>query len=232
MLIKTAIDSLTHLFFPHICAGCGTDVINKDQLLCLACTDRLPLTNYYAHADNPVEKTFWGRIPLNHAASYLYFNKDSIVQQLMHQFKYKGNQEIGLYFGRKMGSAISSAVRFQTPDFLVPLPLHPQRQKKRGYNQAEVLCRGMAQSLAIPVLEQVVSRTMQTETQTHKNRESRWQNMEGKFILNHPSLLENKHVMLVDDVITTGATLEACGLELLKARGLLLSIATLAYTSV
>ena len=232
MLIKTAIDSLTHLFFPHICAGFGTDVINKDQLLCLACTDRLPLRNYYAHADNPVEKTFWGRIPLNHAASYLYFNKDSIVQQLMHQFKYKGNQEIGLYFGRKMGSAISAAARFQSPDFLIPLPLHPQRQKKRGYNQAEVLCRGMAQSLAIPVLEQVVSRTMQTETQTHKNRESRWQNMEGKFILNHPSLLENKHVMLVDDVITTGATLEACGIELLKARGLLLSIATLAYTSV
>jgi ComF family protein len=231
MLIKTAIDSLTHLFFPHICAGCGTDVINKDQLLCLACTDRLPLTNYYAHADNPVEKTFWGRIPLNHAASYLYFNKDSIVQQLMHQFKYKGNQEIGLYFGRKMGSAVLSAARFQPPDFLVPLPLHPQRQKKRGYNQAEVLCRGMAQSLAIPVLEQAVIRTMQTETQTHKNRESRWQNMEGKFILNHPSLLENKHVMLVDDVITTGATLEACGVELLKARGLLLSIATLAYTS-
>ena len=231
MLIKTAIDSLTHLFFPHICAGCGSDVINKSQLLCLACTDRLPLTNYYAHADNPVEKTFWGRIPLNHATSYLYFNKDSIVQQLLHQFKYKGNQEIGLYFGRKMGSAISSAARFQTPDFLVPLPLHPQRQKKRGYNQAEVLCRGMAQSMAIPVLEQVVSRTMQTQTQTHKNRESRWQNMEGKFILKDPSMLENKHVMLVDDVITTGATLEACGLELLKARGLLLSIATLAYTS-
>ncbi|HTE26220.1 ComF family protein [Flavitalea sp.] len=232
MLIKTAIDSLTHLFFPHICAGCGSDVINKNQLLCLACTDRLPLTNYYAHADNPVEKTFWGRIPLNHATSYLYFNKDSIVQQLMHQFKYKGNQEIGLYFGKKMGSAISSAPRFQTPDFLVPLPLHPQRQKKRGYNQAEVLCRGMAESMGIPVLEQAVSRTMQTETQTHKNRESRWQNMEGKFVLKHPSLIENKHVILVDDVITTGATLEACGLELLKARGLLLSIATLAYTSV
>src|SRR6188768_3774855 len=134
MLIRTAIDSLTHLFFPHNCAGCGSDVINKNQLLCLACTDRLPLTNYYAHADNPVEKTFWGRIPLNHATSYLYFNKDSIVQQLMHQFKYKGNEEIGLYFGKKMGSALSSAARFQPPDFLVPLPLHPQRQKKRGYN--------------------------------------------------------------------------------------------------
>ena len=230
--MKTAIDSLTHLFFPHIGAGCGSDVINNKQLLCLACTDRLPLTNYHAHADNPVEKTFWGRIPLNHATSYLYFSKDSIVQQLMHQFKYKGNKEIGLYFGKKMGSAILSSTRIQNPDFLVPLPLHPQRQKKRGYNQAEIICRGMGESMGVPVLDHVVGRAAQTETQTHKNRESRWQNMNGKFVLKNQSLLENKHVILVDDVITTGATLEACGLELLKAQGLLLSIATLAYTSV
>jgi ComF family protein len=231
MLIRTVIDSLTHLFFPHICAGCGSDVISKNQLLCLACIERLPLTNYHAHADNPVEKTFWGRIPLSHATSYLYFSKDSIVQQLMHQFKYKGNREIGLYFGRKMGSAITSASRLQKPDLLIPLPLHPQRQKKRGYNQAEVICRGMAESMAVPVLEWAIRRSTQTETQTHKNRESRWQNMEGKFVLKDPSVLENKHVILVDDVLTTGATLEACGLELLKARGLILSIATLAYTS-
>jgi ComF family protein len=231
MLIKTVIDSLTHLFFPHICAGCASDVINKNQLLCLACMEKLPLTNYHAHADNPVEKTFWGRIPLNHATSYLYFTKDSIVQQLMHQFKYKGNQEIGLYFGRKMGSALSTAARVGKPDLLVPLPLHPKRQQKRGYNQAEVLCRGMAESMGIPVLEHVVTRASQTQTQTHKNRESRWQNMEGKFVLKDPSALENKHVILVDDVITTGATLEACGVELLKVRGLLLSIATLAYTA-
>ncbi|RYY13217.1 MAG: ComF family protein, partial [Chitinophagaceae bacterium] len=126
---------------------------------------------------------------------------------------------------------LASASRLRPPDFLVPLPLHPERQKKRGYNQAELLCRGMGESMGIPVLEQVVSRATQTKTQTHKSRESRWQNMEGKFFLKDASVLENKHVMLVDDVITTGATLEACGLELLKARGLLLSIATLAYTS-
>jgi ComF family protein len=232
MLFKDALDSLTHLFFPHICAGCGSDILGKEQLLCVSCNRRLPLTNYHKYADNPVEKTFWGRIPVTNAMSYLYFNKNSIVQQLMHQFKYKGNQDIGIYFGRKMGVAIQESDRLQPPDFLVPLPLHHLRQRKRGYNQAEVLCRGMSESLGIPVLEKAVTRESRTETQTHKNRESRWQNMDGRFTLKDPEALINKHIVLVDDVITTGATLEACGHELRKASGLVLSIATLAYTSV
>jgi ComF family protein len=232
MLFKDALDSLTHLFFPHICAGCGSDILDKEQLLCVPCNRRLPLTNYHRHADNPVEKTFWGRMPVTHAMSYLYFNKNSIVQQLMHQFKYKGNQDIGIYFGRKMGFAMQESDRLPRPDFLVPLPLHHLRQRQRGYNQAEILCRGMSESLGIPVLEKAVTRESVTETQTHKNRESRWQNMEGRFTLRHPEALINKHIVLVDDVITTGATLEACGHELLKASGLVLSIATLAYTSV
>ncbi|RYY09058.1 MAG: ComF family protein [Chitinophagaceae bacterium] len=231
-MIKHAIDSLTHLFFPHICAGCGSDVISQHQLLCLACTTRLPLTGYYERADNPVEKTFWGRLPVQHAASYLYFNKDSIVQQLMHQFKYKGREEIGLYFGKKMGAALLSSGRIQPADYLVPLPLHPARQRKRGYNQAEVLCRGMSETLGIPVLPGAVTRNAETSSQTRKSRISRWDNMSGKFSVPDPEKLQNKHVILVDDVVTTGATLEACGQELMKAQGLLLGIATLAYTSV
>jgi ComF family protein len=232
MLLKSAVDSITHLFFPHICAACGSDILSKQQLLCVSCTGRLPLTNYDSQAGNPVEKTFWGRIPVTHAMSYLYFSKDSIVQQLMHQFKYKGNAEIGSFFGRKMGAAMLTSERLSKPDYLIPLPLHVHRERKRGYNQAEVLCRGMAETLGLPVLDKVVTRETQTETQTHKSRASRWQNMEGRFTLKDPDSLQDKHVMLVDDVITTGATLEACGHELLKAKGLLLSIATLAYTSV
>jgi len=231
MLFKHAIESVTHLFFPHICAGCGSDMISQQQLLCITCTENLPLTNYDSYADNPVEKTFWGRIPLLYASSYLYFSKDSIVQQLMHQFKYKGNLDIGIYFGKKMGAAFQSGNRVPAPDYLVPLPLHPSREKQRGYNQAGILCDGMAEAMKIPVLRQAVTRKTRTETQTHKNRSSRWQNMDGRFWIENPGILENKHVMLVDDVITTGATLEACGQELLKAKGLLLSIVTLAYTT-
>ncbi len=197
----------------------------------MSCTDRLPFTNFHRFEDNPVEKTFWGRLPLAHASSYLYFNKDSIVQQLMHQLKYKGNKQIGLHFGKQIGAVLMGSPRFPAADYLVPLPLHAARQKKRGYNQAGLLCEGMAESLNIPVLEQAVIRRSETVSQTNKNRASRWENMENKFFLRDPACLENKHVVLVDDVITTGATLEACGLELLKANGLLLSIVTLAYTS-
>ncbi len=232
MFIRGALDSLTHLFFPHVCATCGSDVIQKTQILCVGCTNRLPLTNFHLHQHNPVEKNFWGRLPLAHASSYLYFNKDSIVQQLMHQFKYRGNQDIGLHFGKKIGASLLSATHFPAPDFLVPLPLHRNRQKKRGYNQAEVLCKGMAESLGIPVLGQAVVRDSETMSQTNKNRISRWENMSGRFSLQEPAKLENRHVVLVDDVITTGATLEACGLELIKAKGLMLSIVTLAYTAV
>ncbi len=150
----------------------------------------------------------------------------------MHQFKYKGNKEIGFHFGRKIGAALLTASRFPPADYLVPLPLHSLRQKKRGYNQAGILCHGIAESLNIPVLDHAVIRKSETVSQTNKNRASRWENMEGKFYLPEPEVLQNKHVVLVDDVITTGATLEACGLELLRAKGLLLSIVTLAYTTV
>jgi ComF family protein len=231
MLIKKACESLTHLFFPHNCAGCGSDIISKDQLLCLSCAECLPLTNYHRYADNPVEKTFWGRIPIIQAASYIYYSKDSLVQRLLHQFKYDGKQDIGIHFGKKMGTTLIEADRFKNIDALIPLPLHPSRQRKRGFNQAEILCAGMAAMMEIPVLSNAVSRTGDTSTQTHKNRISRWENMEGKFFLPDPVSLENKHVLLVDDVITTGATLEACGHELMKAKGLLLSIVTLAYTT-
>ncbi|MET0300053.1 MAG: phosphoribosyltransferase family protein [Flavitalea sp.] len=230
-MIRNALDSLVHLFFPHICAACGSDVINKQQLLCLACSERLPLTHYHAFEDNPVEKTFWGRLPLANASSYLYYNKDSIVQHLMHQFKYKGNREIGLYFGKKMGAEILNSTRMKAPDFLVPLPLHSARLQKRGYNQSEILCQGMAAELQIPVLANAVIRKTQTGTQTKQNRSSRWQNMEGRFEVKDRAKLENRHILLVDDVVTTGATLEACGHELMRAGGLILSIATLAYTN-
>jgi ComF family protein len=149
------------------------------------------------------------------------------MQHLMHQFKYKGNKELGLQLGRLMGNALKSASRFSEIDALIPLPLFPSKEKKRGYNQATVLCDGMAEILNIPVLNNVITRPQHTETQTKKGRIERWRNIEGKFQLIDPLKIQNKHVLLVDDVITTGATLEACGNELLKADNVKLSIATL-----
>ena len=149
----------------------------------------------------------------------------------MHRVKYRGNKELGIYLGRLMGSQLLTSNRFSFIDGLIPLPLHPSKERKRGYNQATLLCEGIAAILGKPVWKDVVIRSTSTESQTKKNRVERWQNMEGRFELLRPASIEGKHVLLIDDVITTGATLEACGQELLKAENTKLSIATLCFSS-
>lgn len=228
--LKEIKNSLLHLLFPHVCTGCGNDVLSEESLLCMRCIEAMPETNFEQHTGNPVEKTFWGRLPLMAATAQFYFTKESLMQHLMHQFKYKGNRDLGFQLGCIMGEQVRKSGRFDA-DVLVPLPLFPAKEKRRGYNQATVLCEGMAKVMKIPVLDKVISRPQHTETQTKKGRVERWKNIEGKFFLDNPAAVENKKVLIVDDVVTTGATLEACGMELLKASGVQLSIATLCYTS-
>lgn len=226
LTVKEIKESVLHLFFPHICTGCGSDILNVESALCMRCVDAMPETNFELHPDNPVEKSFWGRLPLIGATAQFYFTKESLMQHLMHQFKYKGNRELGIQLGRMMGEQIMNSGRFHA-DALVPLPLFPAKEKRRGYNQATVLCQGMAERMKIPILDKAITRPQHTETQTKKGRIERWKNMEGKFILSDPDAIKNKHLLLVDDVVTTGATLEACGNELLKAENVRLSLATL-----
>jgi ComF family protein len=223
-------DSFLHLLFPHICDGCGSDILSKESTLCMRCIEAMPETNFELHPDNPVEKKFWGRLPIQQATAQYYFTSESLMQHLMHQFKYKRNKDLGNQLGRMMGESIKRSGRF-VADALIPLPLFPAKEKKRGYNQAMVLCEGMAESLQVPVLKDVVIRSQHTDTQTKKGRIERWQNMEGKFVLAKPEAIKNSNLLLVDDVVTTGATLEACGSELLKAENVKLSIAALCYAS-
>lgn len=229
--ISTFFDSMVHLLYPRVCAGCGSDIISEEQLICIDCIDSLPLTNFYMHANNPIEKIFWGRLPVASATSHVYFTKQSVMQHLLHQLKYKGKKEVGIYFGKRMGEKMRLSNRYNDISALIPLPLFFKKQKKRGYNQAEMICEGISEVMKVPVLSKMIARTRKTETQTHKSRMKRWENIDGKFELIDGSGLEGKHVLLVDDVLTTGATLEACGKELLKINNLKLSIATLAYTS-
>ena len=228
--VRHILNDFAHLFFPHVCAGCGTDILNQESQLCLRCIDQLPLTNFHLHANNPVEKKFWGRIPVANAAAHCHFTGESLIQHLLHQLKYKGNKDIGYFLGTMMANALQSSNRFSDVDALIPLPLFAAREKRRGYNQATILCEGMARVMKLPVIKTAVTRLSATETQTHKNRVERWQNMEGRFQLINTSIISCKHIILVDDVVTTGATLEACGQELLQAENIRLSIATLAYT--
>lgn len=229
-VLKEIVDSLLHLFFPHVCAGCGSDSLNEKTVLCMRCIAAMPETNFEQHANNPVEKTFWGRLPLVAATAQFYFTKESLMQQLMHQFKYKGNRDLGLQLGKIMGEQLIQSGRFAV-DALIPLPLFPVKEKKRGYNQAMVLCEGMAQQMKLPILDKVVTRPQHTETQTKKGRIERWKNIEGKFILSNPAAIHDKHLLLVDDVVTTGATFESCGTELLKGSAVRLSLASLCVAS-
>ena len=223
-------NSLLHILFPHVCDGCGSDIVDEESSLCMKCIAEMPETNFHLHANNPVEKIFWGRLPIISATAQYYFVKESLMQRLMHQLKYKGNKELGKQLGRLMGYELQKTNRFNKPDFLVPLPLFASKEKRRGYNQATVLCEGIAEVMNIEIARDVIVRTQHTETQTKKGRIERWQNMEGKFEMTKPGKIQNKNILLVDDVITTGATLEACGHELLKASPKL-SIVSLCYAS-
>ena len=223
-------DSFLHFIFPKICSGCGSDLVSEETVLCMHCMADLPETNFEKHPGNPVEKLFRGRLQLINASAQYYFTKESLMQRLMHLFKYKSNKELGIQLGRMMGDSLKQSGRFQV-DALIPLPLFPAKEKRRGYNQAALLCEGISESIAVPVLYDVVTRPQHTESQTKKGRIERWKNIEGKFELTNPASIFNKHLLLIDDVITTGATLEACGTELLKVEDVRLSIASLCIAS-
>lgn len=169
-------------------------------------------------------------MPLLAATAQFYFTKASLIQHLMHQLKYRSDQELGIQLGKIMGVHLLKSTRFET-QALVPLPLFPAKERKRGFNQATILCQGMADTMQVPILHNVISRPQHTETQTRKGRVERWKNIEGKFILTDAAAISNKRLLLVDDVVTTGATLESCGTELLKAPGVQLSVATLCYAA-
>ena len=230
-LLKSVFADTLHLFYPHVCIGCGSDLVNEKNLLCLKCNDDLPHTNFEQYAGNPIEKIFWGRLPITSAHSEFYFAKESLIQHLIHQLKYKNNKEVGIYLGKLMGRQILNSNRFQQIDYLIPLPLYPDKEHKRGYNQATIICNGISSAMNIPVINNNVMRLRFTETQTRKHRTERWENVEGSFVIKNESTLKGKHVLLVDDVITTGATLESCGHAIMKTGDIKLSIATLAFAT-
>lgn len=217
-----------NLFYPKVCESCGKNLISDENVICLECLYNIPKTNFYKESENIVERLFWGRVELEHAASYFHYTKGSVFQKLIHKLKYKGKQEIGVELGKLLGEALRKSEFYDTIDILVPVPLHPKRLKHRGYNQAKCIADGMAEIMNLPIDEKNLVRTKATETQTKKSRIARWENVENIFILKDPAEYENKHILLIDDVVTTGATLEACAHGILKAKNSKVSIAVLA----
>jgi ComF family protein len=228
--LTPAFRSLLHLFFPYTCCGCGTDLLSEKNLFCVYCQAAMPMTCFEFFSSNPIEKIFWGRVEIQAAAAHLYFTTGSAVQQSLHLLKYKGKKEIGIYFGQCMGKTLIRSHRFDDCEVIIPLPLFAAREKKRGYNQASLIAEGISEKLKIPVINNVIIRIKKTETQTHKSRIQRWKNMEATFEIRDSKQIVNRHILLVDDVVTTGASLEACASVLLTVPGVRVSIACLAHT--
>ena len=202
---------------------------HQEEILCTTCLYKLPRTNFQDEERNPVMEIFNGRLPLISATSFLFFSKGGGTQQLIHQLKYKGNREIGIHLGKMFGSQLNNSPLFQSVEAIVPVPLHPIKEHKRGYNQSQLIGEGMASRMEARDISDVLFRKIHTSSQTKKSRYERWKNVKDIFEIRNTRQLEGKHVLLVDDVITTGATLEACGSKLLEIPGLRLSIASLAY---
>lgn len=217
------------LLFPQLCQACGEGLVSGEELLCLDCRYNLPFTDFHLKPDNLVARQFWGKINPESAYALCYFAKGGKMQHLLHNFKYKGVRKVGNLLGNIAGDQLMQNPGFKNADVIIPVPLHKSRLQKRGYNQSTCFAEGLSEKMGIPVNDNNLIRIRATETQTHRSRFLRFENMQQVFTIVRPEELKNKHVLLVDDVITTGSTLEACGIELLKIEGLKLSIATIAY---
>ncbi|MFO7843943.1 MAG: ComF family protein [Bacteroidales bacterium] len=216
-----------NLIFPNLCMVCNNHLVSQEKLICTSCLYNLPKTNFHLDIENPVSQLFWGRTKIEYASSFYFYHKGSKYQQMMHKFKYHGCKEVGLVLGRYFGSQLDTSV-FNQVDLIMPVPLHKSKLKKRGYNQSEFIARGLAESLEKKLDAQNLIRTMATSTQTRKSRFERWENVEKIFKVLYPEKITGKHILLVDDVVTTGSTLEACANSILEVPDTKVSILTLA----
>lgn len=219
-----------HLLYPQICFGCGTDQVEKAIPLCHKCIQDLPFTDFFSINENPVEKIFWGRADIQNAGALLFFTKDSLVQTLITALKYHHNKKVGILFGKLMGEAIAVEEKFKQIDLIIPIPISASKINSRGFNQSEVIAIGIQQIWHRPILNNVLIKRSWSNSQTKKNRKARLQQLPNLFYLQKPTSIEGKHILLVDDVLTTGATLEAAVASLMTGSPASVSIAVAAYT--
>lgn len=218
------------LLFPEVCHICGNSLFKNEMTVCSRCFLHLPETHFHNDPDNPVARVFWGRVPLQAATAMHYYRKGGSAQQLIHKLKYKGYQDIGIFLGNLLGTILKDHETFGSIESIVPVPLHKKKIKLRGFNQSECIARGIQEVMKTEIDTFSVSRSISSETQTKKSRYTRWENVSEIFVLNPDHQLANKHILVLDDVITTGSTMEACLNTLIGVEGIKLSVAAVAFS--
>ena len=221
---------LLNLFFPKVCVGCKNMLVHQEKILCVTCLHDLPLTNLHSNDSNVISNVFYGTVVLEHATALFYYPKQGVVRQLIHQLKYKNQEEISSYIGEWLGFELIESGYYNDITVIVPVPLHSKRMRSRGYNQVEGFGKEIALSLNAVYNDTTLLRIKNTTTQTVKDRLTRWKNVETIFEVSELKKLEGQHILLVDDVITTGATIKACVKELHKIPNIKISLAVMAYT--
>lgn len=220
--------SLLNLLYPNLCASCQDVLLKNENVICYNCLVDLPRSLYYQDNENPIAKLFWGKVKLELAMSAFSFIKKGKIQRLMHELKYKGNTQVGEILGIELGKEIAKVENKLKVDIVIPVPLHKKKQKQRGYNQSDFIAMGVAKVLECEMNIDLLKRKEHSESQTRKSKYERWENVGEVFTLKDVNQYSGKHILLVDDVVTTGATLEACCKKLEEIDGVKLSIATLA----
>lgn len=222
------LQSIVDLFFPKVCFACNLQLGDNEAYVCTKCRHILPVTNYHLDSDETVLKTFYGRAKIEQATALLRFEKKGITQQLLHNLKYKGHEDVGVFLGKWLGAELRNIDEYKTIDGVIPVPLHKKKLKKRGYNQVAKFAEEIAKQLEIEYIDQVLIKVSNTSSQVTKSRFSRWTNNEEFFIIQNKEKISDKHILLVDDIITTGATMEACIAVLHKANNVKVSVASMA----
>ncbi|RED24734.1 ComF family protein [Flavobacterium cutihirudinis] len=219
------------MFFPKVCSGCRSVLMTNETVLCTSCRHEMPLTQYHLDAKNEAVKKFYGKIEIEHASAFLYFNKKGIVQELIHNLKYKGHEEIGTVLGHWYAEDLKELKLNNSFEVVIPVPLHPKKFKERGYNQVTAFGKALSESLNLTFDETVLFRKKYSKTQSKKNLLGRSENIESIFDVHFSERNHNKHFLIVDDVLTTGSTLEACSKALLKIPGAKISIVCMAMAN-
>jgi len=222
------LNAVVNLFFPKVCYTCNNELLDFENYVCTKCRHNLPITNFHFDNNDAVEKVFYGRVKVENATSLLRFENKGIVQQLIHNLKYKGYEDIGIFLGEWLGNELKTIETYHDIDIVIPVPLHKNKLKKRGYNQVDKFAQEIAKALAVEYNDKALIKITSTKSQVTKKRLARWQSTTELFAIEHPDQIQNKHILLVDDIITTGATLEVCINVLKTAKNVKISIATMA----